>query len=258
MRKNHSVGLPSKMDTIDFTKNLCIALFPAVEGGVCHSVSQRKLEQQFLGLLKPMQGALGSDPQILTGIFMDSLPETRKALEADAAFILANDPAATCVEEVILTYPGFYAILVYRLANSLYLQNVPLITRIMTEYAHSVTGIDIHPGATVGWEFCIDHGTGIVIGETSVIGDRVKIYQGVTIGALSIRKDMATTKRHPTIENDVIIYAGSTILGGNTIIGHDSIVGGNVWLTKSIPPGSRILTFAYDTGERYLSTNDLF
>jgi serine O-acetyltransferase len=158
----------------------------------------------------------------------------------DAALIADNDPAATGMDEVIMTYPGFYAILVYRLAHKLALSGVPLLPRVMTEYAHSLTGIDIHPKATIDSPFFIDHGTGIVIGETAIIGKNVKIYQGVTIGALSVSKEMASSKRHPTIEDNVIIYAGGTILGGNTIIGHDSIIGGNVWLTESVEPYSLV------------------
>jgi len=171
-------------------------------------------------------------------LFFQGLPNELIALKGDAYFIFHNDPAAESLEEVLLAYPGFYAIIHYRLANLLYRLGVKILPRMITEYAHSKTGIDIHPAATIGQQFCIDHGTGIVIGETAQIGDRVKIYQGVTLGALSVSKSLATTKRHPTIENDVIIYAGSTILGGETVIGHDSVIGGNVWLVKSVPPFS--------------------
>lgn len=144
-------------------------------------------------------------------------------------------PAAKNRDEVIRSYPGFYAISIYRIANLLHQLKVPFIPRILTEIGHSKTGIDIHPAATIGHHFFIDHGTGIVIGETTTIGDRVKLYQGVTLGALSVAKSMTATKRHPTIENDVVIYAGATILGGKTIIGHNSLIGGNVWLTESVP-----------------------
>ena len=240
MRQSNSVTLPSKTETIRFTKILCISLFPSIEGGQQQNFTRKKIKKQLLRLLKPMQSSLSGDRHKLTELFTGLLPEVKEKLEADAKFILENDPAATCLDEVIMTYPGFYAILVYRLANSLQKLKIPLIPRIMTEYAHSVTGVDIHPGATIGNKYFIDHGTGIVVGETSVIGDRVKIYQGVTIGALSVNKHKAAAKRHPTIEDDVIIYAGSTILGGETTIGHDSIIGGNVWLTKSIPPYSLV------------------
>jgi serine O-acetyltransferase len=142
------------------------------------------------------------------------------------------------VEEVILCYPGFYALTIHRLSHILYQEEVPVLPRIMSEHAHSKTGIDIHPGARIGNKFFIDHGTGIVIGETAEVGNNVKIYQGVTLGAMYVQKKMKQTKRHPTIEDNVIIYAGSTILGGNTVIGHDTIIGGNVWVTESVMPHS--------------------
>ncbi|MFO8054433.1 MAG: serine O-acetyltransferase EpsC [Bacteroidales bacterium] len=230
--------LPAKPDVINFTKDLCINLFPEIEGGKKRNVRGSKVKKQLFALLKPLEGRLTDTKDCLTRDFLGSLPEIRKKLLDDAEFITENDPASTDVNEVMMTYPGFLAILVYRLANSLYRLNIPLIPRIMTEYAHSVTGIDIHPGASIGSPFFIDHGTGLVIGETSVIGKDVKVYQGVTIGALSLRKDKVSAKRHPTIEDNVIIYAGSTILGGETVIGNNSIIGGNVWLTKSVPPYS--------------------
>ncbi|GJM34023.1 MAG: serine acetyltransferase [Saprospiraceae bacterium] len=179
-------------------------------------------------------------PEVLEKRFLDQLPALRKALLIDAEAILAGDPAAPSKTEVIRSYPGFFAIAVHRLAHEFYCMKVPLIPRILSEHAHSQTGIDIHPGASIGPRFCIDHGTGVVIGETVVIGNHVKVYQGVTLGALSVRKEMAKTKRHPTIEDNVVIYSGATILGGDTIIGHDSIIGGNVWITRSVPPNSRI------------------
>src|SRR5688500_13033388 len=151
-----------------------------------------------------------------------------------------GDPAAKSRSEVIRTYPGFYAIAAYRIAYELHSLGIHGISRIITEHAHSKTGIDIHPGAKIGNHFCIDHGTGVVIGETAVIGNHVKIYQGVTLGALSVSKDDAEKKRHPTLEDHVVVYAGATILGGATVIGHHSIVGGNVWLTRSVPPHSKI------------------
>jgi serine O-acetyltransferase len=158
----------------------------------------------------------------------------------DAQAINDGDPAAKSRDQVIRTYPGFLAIACYRIGHSFCQIGVPLLPRILTEYAHSKTGIDIHPKAKIGRRFCIDHGTGIVIGETTIIGEDVKIYQGVTLGALSVKKEMAKMKRHPTIEDNVVIYAGATILGGSTIIGKNSIIGGNVWLTESIPPNSRV------------------
>jgi len=161
-------------------------------------------------------------------------------LNTDVDAIFAGDPAAKSEFEVIRAYPGFLAICFYRIAHLLLQLRVPLLPRILTEHAHSQTGIDIHPAARIG-EYCmIDHGTGVVIGETSVIGDHVKIYQGVTLGALSVDKSMASVKRHPTIEDHVIIYSNATILGGDTIVGHHSVIGGNVWLTNSVAPGSML------------------
>jgi serine O-acetyltransferase len=233
--------LPPKSGVADFTHKMADFLFPVIEGGGCHPLKGNKLKSQLIKLLKPMIGRLSESPDLIADKFFNDLPSIKEKLENDAACIASNDPAATGVDEVIMTYPGFYAILVYRMAHQLASANVPLIPRIMTEQAHSITGIDIHPKATIGSEFFIDHGTGIVIGETAIIGNRVKIYQGVTVGALSVSKNMASTKRHPTIEDDVIIYAGSTILGGDTIVGNNSIIGGNVWLTESVPPYSMVI-----------------
>ena len=170
--------------------------------------------------------------------FFESIPNVHTFLLKDAEAICKGDPAAKSKDEVILAYPGFIAIAIYRLAHELYKLNIPLLPRIFTEYAHQISGIDIHPGATIGESFFIDHGTGIVIGETTIIGSNVKIYQGVTLGALSVAKDMAETQRHPTIEDNVIIYSNAVILGGRTIIGKGSTIGGNVWLTRSVPPNS--------------------
>lgn len=233
-----TTNLPAKRDVINFTKDLCLNLFPEIEGGKMQNIPLSKIKKQLFNLLKPLEGRLAETKDYLTKVFLESLPGIKEKLSNDAKFIARNDPASAGINEVMMTYPGFLAILVYRLANSLYKLKIPLIPRIMTEHAHSVTGIDIHPGASIDSSFFIDHGTGIVIGETSVIGKDVKIYQGVTIGALSLGKAKVTAKRHPTIEDNVIIYAGSTILGGDTIIGNNSIIGGNVWLTKSVPPFS--------------------
>ncbi|MBU0474471.1 MAG: serine acetyltransferase [Bacteroidetes bacterium] len=170
--------------------------------------------------------------------FIENIPNVHSLLLRDAEAICKGDPAAKSVDEVILAYPGFSAIAIYRLAHELYKLNIPLLPRIFTEYAHQNSGIDIHPGATIGESFFIDHGTGIVIGETAHIGNNVKIYQGVTLGALSVDKDLAETKRHPTIEDDVIIYSNAVILGGKTTIGKGAVIGGNVWLTRSVPANS--------------------
>ncbi|MCF8714198.1 serine acetyltransferase [Joostella atrarenae] len=166
------------------------------------------------------------------------LPHILELLNLDAKAFVEDDPAALSQEEVYLCYPGFYAIAIYRLAHELYDVGFPLVPRLMTEYAHRLTGVDINPGAVIGKSFFIDHATGIVIGETAIIKEHVRIYQGVTLGALYVAKNLQHTKRHPTIENNVTIYANATILGGNTVIGENSIIGGNVWLTKSIPANS--------------------
>ena len=177
--------------------------------------------------------------------FLEDLPSLRLMLASDVRAAYQGDPAAKSFDEIIFSYPGLFAVSVYRVAHQLLEQRIPFLPRIMTEYAHSVTGIDIHPGAHIGESFFIDHGTGVVIGETTEIGNRVRLYQGVTLGALSLPRDagelLRNKKRHPTIRDDVIIYSGATILGGNTVIGARSIIGGNVWLTESVPPDSRII-----------------
>jgi serine O-acetyltransferase len=186
-----------------------------------------------------------ADARKIVDSFARRLPDVRKVLETDVQAAYEGDPAATSRMEVVMAYPGMYAVTVHRLAHELYVLKVPVLPRLMTEIAHSRTGIDIHPGATIGEGFFIDHGTGVVIGETTVIGRNVKLYQGVTLGALSFPKDEKTGmlmkghKRHPNVEDNVVIYAGATILGGETTIGHDSEIGGNVWLMESIPPHSR-------------------
>ena len=178
------------------------------------------------------------NPEEIAAHFFEQLKTIQEQLILDADFILSSDPAAKEKIEVIAVYPGFFAIFCYRIAHILAKIAVPLLPRMITEYAHKVTGIDIHPNAIIGTPFSIDHGTGIVIGETAVIGINIKMYQGVTLGALSVDKKEASVKRHPTIEDNVILYAGCTILGGNTTIGHHSTIGGNVWLTESIAPYS--------------------
>lgn len=177
-------------------------------------------------------------------MLIDEIPEFRRLSCTDAKAALDGDPAARSVEEVILSYPGLEALLVHRIAYFLHSKGVPIIPRIMSEHVHGKTGIDIHPGATIGEECFIDHGTGVVIGETCVIGTQVKIYQGVTLGALSVKKIMADKRRHPTIEDNVTIYAGATILGGETVIGKGSVIGGNTWITETVPPGSKIFNRA--------------
>ncbi len=177
--------------------------------------------------------------------FLETIPSIRKKLATDVQATYIGDPAAKSHDEIIFSYPGIFAITVYRVAHKLFEFKVPLLPRFMTEYAHSLTGIDIHPGAEIGESFCIDHGTGIVVGETTNIGKNVRIYQGVTLGALSLPQDageqLRGKKRHPTIEDDVIIYSGATILGGDTVIGARSVIGGNVWITKSVPPETKVI-----------------
>ena len=194
---------------------------------------------ELVSLLDQFEQTLGElYPTVKTGVaqgLVNQLLPIYEGLREDANAIFHGDPAAKTIDEVILTYPGFQAIAVYRIAHQLLLLGVPLLPRLLAEWAHAETGIDIHPGAHIGRSFFIDHGTGVVIGETSVIGTGVKLYQGVTLGALVVEKELSGTKRHPTIENNVVIYANATILGGDTVIGHDSIVGGNAFITASIP-----------------------
>ena len=185
-------------------------------------------------------GECGQRARDITDALLQALPDMRARLHLDVQAALDGDPAARSEAEVILSYPGLAAITVYRIANFLWRCDVPLLPRVMTEYMHHQTGIDIHPGAMLGDSFFIDHGTAVVIGETTIIGNNVKVYQGVTLGALSVKKSLARKKRHPTIEDAVTIYSGATILGGETVIGNHSIIGGNVWLVHSVPPYSRV------------------
>ncbi|MEB3005389.1 serine O-acetyltransferase EpsC [Capnocytophaga sp. G2] len=204
----------------------------------CHYEIEQRLKIKQLEFSQIIYDYCKSDQtaQRETLFLFNNMEEIYLTLLSDAQTILENDPAAQNLEEVYIAYPGFYAIVIHRFAHQLWLRDLKLLARIWSEFAHSRTGIDIHPAAQIGKNFCIDHGTGIVIGETCVIGNHVKIYQGVTLGALSVSKDKMNTIRHPKIGDNVIIYSGATILGGNTNIGHDSIIGGNVWLTESIEP----------------------
>ena len=220
-------------------------LFPELAEVKYHSqgdlaIEYQRLKLELQSILIPIESQLNQSSQEITNHFLLQLPKIHDCLLDDARAILAGDPAAASLTEVIRSYPGFLALAIHRFAHAFYLLRVPLIPRILSEHVHSKTGIDIHPGAQIGRGFCIDHGSGVVIGETVIIGEQVKLYQGVTLGALSVKKEMAKTKRHPTIQDNVIIYANATILGGETIIGHDSIIGGNVWITKSIDPNSRV------------------
>jgi len=234
--------VPSMTETQQYVDDMVHLLFPLKES---KNLSLRdfqilldRMKLRLKELLIPLEKELNKTPKEIAADFFEQLPEVYNLLLDDAGTFVKSDPAAERVEEVILCYPGFYCLVVHRIANILYKMHVPVLPRVMSEYVHGKTGIDIHPGATIGKNFFIDHGTGIVIGETTIVGDNVKIYQGVTLGALYVEKKLSDTKRHPTIENNVIIYAGSTILGGNTVVGHDTIVGGNVWLTESVLPFS--------------------
>jgi serine O-acetyltransferase len=199
-----------------------------------------RLEKELINILNATTACVDCNNAIVAQQFFGHIPELLRLLNTDIDAIVDGDPAAKSEFEVIRAYPGFFTLCFYRIAHALLDLDVPLVPRILSEYAHSKTGIDIHPGAEIG-EYCfIDHGTGSVVGETAVIGSHVKIYQGVTLGAVSVDKSMANTKRHPTVEDYVILYAGATILGGETIVGHHSIIGGNVWLTKSVPPRSLV------------------
>ncbi|MFA5820211.1 MAG: serine acetyltransferase, partial [Bacteroidales bacterium] len=220
------ITLPDKKAVEKTIKSVFRLLFPTT-----NSYSDTEIknnlndpQNQMLNILSGLTG----EKEKVTQQFFKNLENIKKTLLKDANFILESDPAATQLIEVIAIYPGFFAIFCYRIANSLSQLSVPLLPRIITEYAHKVTGIDIHPLATIGCPFSIDHGTGIVIGETAHIGNNVKLYQGVTLGALSVDKSKASKKRHPTIEDNVILYAGCTILGGETVVGRNSIIGGNV------------------------------
>jgi serine O-acetyltransferase len=193
---------------------------------------------QIDALLRAAITPMVHDVEPVVATFLNQLPNVRASLLLDAEAILAGDPAAESLEEVIVAYPGFLATAVHRVAHELYLLNVPVFPRLLSEWSHRETGIDIHPGAVLGASFAIDHGTGVVIGETSIIVDRVRLYQGVTLGAHAVSKKLAHQKRHPTIGNDVVVYANATILGGTTVIGDGSIIGGNVWMTSSVPPRS--------------------
>jgi len=207
------------------------------------------------GLLAEVELPTSSSPESVTAAFVASLVGLRESLAEDVAAAFAGDPAATGYEEIAVAYPAIRALSIHRIAHELYTRQVPLIPRIMSEYAHDRTGIDIHPGARIGRHCFIDHGTGVVIGETTVIGDNVRIYQGVTLGALSIKNSarLRGVKRHPTVENDVTIYAGAKILGGETVIGAGSVIGGNVWLTASVPPGARVMA---DPPHNVVSSDD--
>jgi serine O-acetyltransferase len=268
--------LPSRAVVVRILENLFAVLYPGfygvqhlTHGNVEYHVGallddiaadlyeQAVLAYEFLepGEELPVEGPVGGEWQEARRTrlaeraverFLGRIPELRRLLVLDVHATMDGDPAARSLAEVIFAYPGFEAVTIQRVAHELWLLSVPLVPRIMTEYAHSKTGIDLHPGASIGESFFIDHGTGVVIGETAVIGNHVKIYQGVTLGALSTPRDasgplLRGAKRHPTLEDDVVVYAGATILGGETVIGKGAVIGGNTWVIESVPPGEKVL-----------------
>ncbi len=259
-RESHSCNATLKEHSIEFLTELVDLLFPHFSNKVYYSSDDllaklQLLERNLISLLRNLNGQSIEQNDNIAEKFITALPKVHDRLWSDAEAIYQGDPAAESIDEVILAYPGFKAIMIYRISHELYALGIPIIPRIMTEYAHQLTGIDIHPAATIGSPFFIDHGTGIVIGETTVIGKNVKIYQGVTLGALSVDKSQESTKRHPTIEDNVIIYSQAVILGGKTVIGKDTVVGGNAWITQSIPPKSVV----YSKSEvRIRSTENYF
>ncbi len=250
-----SYMLPDKNEVTSVIEEIQHLFFPAYFDIVNQSYEAEEFCEKYISSIyfkmkKQIELALGfknkakvaDKAKEITDKFIENLPSVHKMLIKDVYATFEGDPAAQSKEEIIFSYPGFYAIFVYRVANLLYKLNVPFVPRIMTEYAHGITGIDINPGATIGEYFFIDHGTGIVIGETTVIGNHVKIYQGVTLGALSPRKgqSLAGVKRHPTVCDNVTIYSGASILGGETVIGEGAVIGGNSFITESVEAGSRV------------------
>jgi len=242
-KKNPNIKVRLKERTEFFTNLLYYTLFDSETNVAVHIEELEKTFEELVDMAcwkheKPCSSIWHS--------YLEKLPEILQKLHLDAQAFVDNDPAANSIEEVYLAYPGFYAIAIYRLSHELYRFGLPLVPRLMTEYAHRLSGTEINAGAQIGNSFFIDHATGTIIGETTVIKDHVKIYQGVTLGALSVKREFRNTKRHPTVEDNVIIYANATILGGATVIGANSIVGGNVWITSSVPKNS-IISSTRDT-----------
>lgn len=237
--------VPSSKTVAEWADGLLNVLFPEVSEQRLGSVLEIKkslddLKSALIKMLQKTKACKQGDCTKNANVFFSALPHIYEGLLLDITAFVEGDPAANSSFEVVRAYPGFYALFIHRIAHQLHQIQIPLIPRILAEYAHSKSGVDIHPAAMIGKSFFIDHGTGVVIGETTIIGDHVKIYQGVTLGAISIYKKMAGIKRHPTVENNVVIYSGATILGGDTVIGEGCIIGGNVWLTKSVPAGTRV------------------
>jgi serine O-acetyltransferase len=236
--------LPDRVQVAAFADGIVNLLFPdgrhapRTPSGIHQELEARC--RALAPVLEPLGDRLPGAPSDLARAFLERLPAIHEQITLDAQAIEAGDPAAHGIAEVVLAYPGFQALAFHRIAHVLVQLGIPLVPRMISEIAHQRTGADINPSATIGRSCCIDHGTGIVIGETAVIGDNVKLYQGVTLGALSVTKEAAGTKRHPTIEDRVVIYANATVLGGDTVVGADSIIGGNVWLTHSVPAWSLV------------------
>jgi serine O-acetyltransferase len=242
-RQSRSFCLPVRDEVSAFADSLLQLLFPHFSDTTYFSADEiegalKVLKRDLRSALRPLESQMPHPVEETAERFFSSTAALYRTLCNDAQAMYDGDPAAESVDEVISAYPGFLAIAFFRIAHEFCSLGVPIFPRILTEIAHQRTGIDIHPGATIGKSLCIDHGTGIVIGETTIIGNNVKLYQGVTLGALSVAKTMSTSKRHPTIEDRVVIYSNATILGGTTVIGHDSVIGGNVWLTESVPAHS--------------------
>ena len=258
-RQTHSCTASLKTEAIEYLKDLIDFLFPHFSNKVYYSQEDilaklQLMERNLISVIKELNSNYKDNSTSTAQEFTKRIPDIYNMLWADAEAIYKGDPAAESVDEVIIAYPGFMAISIYRIAHELYLLKLPIIPRIIAEYAHQITGIDIHPGASISSPFFIDHGTGIVIGETTVIGKNVKLYQGVTLGALSVDKSLAQIKRHPTIEDEVVIYSQAVILGGNTVIGKKSIIGGNAWITQSIPENSIV----YNKSEVRVKSNQTF
>jgi serine O-acetyltransferase len=229
IQKKYNVRLKDVVKT--FTKRLFYYIFDE------HENELQSLKKTFLDITENLNI---ENNEAIWEAFKGKFPEIRAKLDLDAISVVNFDPATKSLEEVYMACPGFYAISIYRLSHQLYVQKVPILPRMMSEYVHGITGIDIHPGATIGESFFVDHGTGIVIGETSIIKNNVKIFQGVTLGGIQVKKSLQATKRHPTIEDNVTIYANATILGGDIVIGANSTIGANVWITESVPENSLV------------------
>lgn len=261
LMKKHQLTpeVPSSNTLSTWSNGLLEVLFPEVAESRLGSTFEihimlNQLQLNLEMMLEKTKACKKGDCKKNANLFFEALPSIYNDLLLDIDAFVDGDPAAHSAFEVVRAYPGFYALFIHRVAHQLHKLKIPLIPRILAEHAHSQSGVDIHPGATIGKSFCIDHGTGVVIGETTIIGDHVKIYQGVTLGAISIDKKMAGTKRHPTVENNVVIYSGATILGGETVIGEGCVIGGNVWLTKSVPAGTRVY---HNADNKYIESIDV-